>query len=167
MGKALLVLDMQNVCVGKNHSSFFTYDIDKLIPSVNKRISDYNNSEVIYIVNIMKDNLINKFAPFKAYDGTEEVELANELNVVSNNIFKKYTGNAFENIELNNYLKSMNIDEIEIVGVDGGGCVARTALGAIENGYKVILNTESIGTMFTKKADKLNKKLKAKGTTFV
>lgn len=166
MGKGLLVIDMQNVCVGKNHSTYFKYDLERLISSVNKRIVDYDKSKVIYIVNIMKNNLINKLAPFKSYDGTENAELANELVVVSNNIFKKYTGNAFENKELNSYLKVMGIDEVEVIGVDGGACVARTALGAIENGYKVNLNTECIGIMFKKKADKFNKRLKSMGATF-
>lgn len=167
MGKGLLVIDMQNFSVGKNHSTYFKYDRERLISSVNKRILDYDNRSVIYIVNIMKNNLINKLAPFKAYEGTEDAELANELMVVSNNIFKKYTGDAFVNKELNSYLKTMDIDEVEIIGVDGAGCVAQTALGAIENGYKVTLNIDSIGTMFTKKADKLNQKLRAKGATFI
>lgn len=167
MGKGLLVIDMQNVFVGKNHSTYFKYDIEKLIFSVNKRILDYDNSKVIYIVNIMKDNLINKLAPFKVYDGTEEAKLADELMVVSNNIFKKYASDAFTNKELNSFLKTIDIDEVEIVGVDGGGCVARTALAAIENGYKVTLNRECIGTTFKEKADKFNEELKNKGATFI
>lgn len=167
MGKGLLVIDMQNFWVGKNHSRLFKYDVERLISSINKRISDYDNSKVIYIVNITKNNLINKLSPIKVYDGTEEAEIANEITVVSNNIFKKYTGDAFQNKELNSYLKTMEIDEVEVVGIDGGGCVALTALGAIENGYKVILNTECIGTMFNKRADKLNHKLKNIGATFI
>ena len=40
---------------------------------------------------------------------------------------------------------------------------ALTALGAIENGYKVKLNTSAIGTIFTDKRDKYYAKLKEKG----
>ena len=29
MAKALLVIDMQNICVGKNHAKIFNYDKDK------------------------------------------------------------------------------------------------------------------------------------------
>lgn len=35
----------------------------------------------------MKKNLINKFAPFHAYEGTEDVDFAKELHIVSDNIF--------------------------------------------------------------------------------
>ena len=47
------------------------------------------------------------------------------------------------------FLKKESVDEIEMVGVDGGGCVALTALGACEAGFKVRLNTSAIGTVFT------------------
>ena len=49
---------------------------------------------------------------------------------------------------------------MEIVGVDGGGCVALTALGAIKEGYSVILNESAIGTMFNKNTEKYFKKLR-------
>ena len=54
----------------------------------------------------------------------------------------------------------------ELVGVDGGGCVALTALGAIECGYKVTLIEDAIGTMLVKKKLKYNNKLRALGATF-
>lgn len=167
MGKALLVVDMQNVCVGDKHAEYFKYNRQELISSINNRIAEYHSDNVIYIINIMKDNLINKLAPFKCFDGSEEAEIANGIRIVSNNIFKKYVGNGFTNKELDIYLKKINIDEIEIVGVDGGGCVGKTALGAIENDYKVILNKKGIGTMFIKNANKLNKKLQNKGAIFI
>ncbi len=40
MKKALLVIDMQNVSVGKNHASYFKYDCEKLIGPVNGVIDD-------------------------------------------------------------------------------------------------------------------------------
>lgn len=115
----------------------------------------------------MKDNLISKLVPFKAFDGTKNAELASSLNVVSDYVFKKYKGDAFTNPALKAKLDELNIDEIEIVGLDGGGCVARTALGAVKAGYKVTLNTNAIGTMFIKKAEKLNAKLKKLGAEFI
>ena len=36
--KALLVIDMQNVCVGKNHAAYFKYDNEILIQTVNEVI---------------------------------------------------------------------------------------------------------------------------------
>lgn len=165
--KALLVIDMQNVCVGENHAETFQYDNQQLISSVNKAIEENEGNIIIYIRNIMKKSFINKFAPFQAYEGTEEVKLVESLNVVSDFIFDKYTGDAFSNKKLNEFLKSNNVDTVEVVGVDGGGCVSLTALGAVKNGYKVIVNTKAIGTVFEKNKEKCFKKLKAQGATFI
>ena len=56
---------------------------------------------------------------------------------------------------------------VEVVGVDGGGCVALTALGAIKEGYKVIVNENAIGTMFVKNKNKYFKQLKDLGAEFI
>ena len=60
MKKALLVIDMQNVCVGEKHATYFKYDNENLIQAVNKVIDENKDNPVIYIKNIMKKNLINK-----------------------------------------------------------------------------------------------------------
>lgn len=165
--KALLVIDMQNISVGENHADCFKYNNQQLINEVNKAINDNQDSLIVYIRNIMKKNLVNKFAPFEAYEGTEEVELVKELNLVSDYVFDKYAGDAFSNAALNSFLKEKDVTEIEVVGVDGGGCVALTALGAIKHGYKVIVNTKAIGTTFEKNKEKLFGKLTKQGATFV
>lgn len=167
MKKALLVIDMQNVCVGENHAANFKYNNTDLVEEVNKVIDANKDNLVIYIKNVMKKNLLNKFAPFHAYEGTEDVELVNNLQIVSENIFTKYQGNAFSNPGLNEFLKKSDIECVEIVGVDGGGCVALTALGAIKEGYKVIVNENAIGTMFIKAKNKYFRQLKDAGAKFI
>lgn len=166
MKKALIVIDMQEATVGVNHSKFFKYD-NGILKRVNSVISKTDASIVIYIRNLMKNNFINKLAPVKVFDGTPQAELAKNLMIVSSNIFSKYNGNAFSNPDFCAFLKSNNIDTLELIGVDGGGCVSLTALGAYENGYQVILNTSAIGTMFETKKDKYYKKLKKLGANFV
>ena len=162
MAKALLILDMQEVTVGKNHAEMFKYPSD-MIQKVNS-IIEYNSENIIvYIRNLMKKNLVNNLAPVKCFDGTKEAELAEGLLIQSSYVFDKYKGDAFSNPELVCFLKKKSVDEVEIIGVDGGGCVALTALGACENGYKVRLNTFAIGTIFTDKRDKYYAKLKEKG----
>ncbi|MEE1218830.1 MAG: isochorismatase family protein [Ruminococcus sp.] len=167
MKKALLVIDMQNVCAGENHSAYFRYDNKKLIQAVNQVIGENKDNLVIYIKNIMKKNFINMFAPFHSYEGTEEAEFVGNLNVVSDYVFTKYKGNAFTNPELNAFLKKHKMDCVEVVGVDGGGCVALTALGAVKEGYGVIVNESAIGTMFKKNKDKYFKKLKEADAKFI
>ena len=53
------------------------------------------------------------------------------------------------------------------MGVDGGGCVALTALGAIKEGYSVIVNEKAIGTMFDKNKEKYFKKLREADVKFI
>ena len=163
MGRALFVIDMQNVCIGKEHAKFFHYDRENLIEAVNKRIAEYENDYVFYICQIMKHNILSRFAPVKAFSGSYEAAIANEITVVSENIILKYKGNAFTNPELQNMLDKRKIVEIEIIGVDGGGCVALTALGALERKYRVIMSEQAIGTMFLKKAEKYKRILIDKG----
>ena len=70
--KALLVVDMQEVCMGNNHAECFQYP-DSLLPTVNQMIDENNDNIIVYIRNLMKKNVINKFAPFQAYDGSKDV----------------------------------------------------------------------------------------------
>lgn len=167
MKKALLVIDMQNVCVGENNAAYFKYNNAELVAAVNEAIDANKDNMVVYIKNVMKRNLLNKFAPFHAYEGTKEAELVDKLHIVSENIFTKYEGNGFSNPALNECLKKGGIECVEVIGVDGGGCVSLTALGAIKEGYKVIINEKAIGTMFVKAKDKYFKQLREKGAEFI
>ncbi len=144
----------------------FQYPAD-LLSKINDKIRNSDAKNVIYIRNLMKNNFINKFAPVKCFDGTKEAELAKDLLVVSKNIYDKYEGNAFSNKELISFLQSNDVDEVEVIGVDGGGCVSLTAIGAIENGYKTVLNTDLIGTMFEKQKTKYYEKLQQLGAVFI
>lgn len=167
MKKALFVIDMQNICVGENHAECFQYETKTLLQNVNKVISENNNQTVVYIKNVMKRNFINKFAPFKAYEGTKEVELVENLRMVSDHVYTKYVGDAFSNPELKQFLKEQEIECVELVGVDGGGCVALTAFGAVKNGYQVKIHQDAVGTVFHKKKKKYEKKLKKMGVEFL
>lgn len=166
MSKALLVIDMQEATVGENHAKMFDYSND-LLDKVNETIVGTDAEVVVYIKNLMKNNLINKLAPVKCFEGTKEAELASGLKIVSNHIYGKYEGNALSNTELVEFHQTENVQEIEVIGVDGGGCVSLTALGVIDSGYKVTLNTACIGTVFEKQRDKYYKRLREKGATFI
>lgn len=168
MKKALLVIDMQRATVGNNHAKIFKYDSD-LLNRVNNVIDKTNASLVIYIKHLMKKNLINMFAPMKCYEGTTAVEWVDGLKIVSSHCFTKYVGNAFSNSELTNFLKDNEVDTVELIGVDGSACVALTAMGACENGFKAVLNTSAIGTLtaFKSKKDKYFNRLKHLGAEFI
>lgn len=166
MAKVLLVVDMQEFCVGEKHAKLFQYK-ENLIDNVNEVIASNTDNIVIYIRNIMKKNLVNKFAPFQAYEGSKEIELVKGLHVVSDICFDKYEADAFSNEELVKFCEDHQVEEIEVIGVDGGGCAALSALGACKLGYKVIVNTKAIGTMFTGKEKKFHERLKRFGATIL
>ena len=167
MKKALLVVDMQEICVGENHSTYFKYDNEKLIRAVNEVIDANVHNLVIDIKNVMKNDTVNKYAQFLAYEGTEESELVSGLHVVSEYVFTKHQADAFTNPKLNDFLKEHHIECVEVIGIDGGGCAALTALGAVKAGYRVIVNETAIQTMFEKNKEKFYKKLQEMGARFV
>ena len=160
--RILLVVDMQEFTVGDNHASMFTYE-PELLNRINDRIAEFDSNNVIYIRNIMKKNLLNKLAPFQVYEGTPEAKLAKGLNVVSEHIFTKYKGDAFSNHELVRYINNVSPEEIEIIGVDGGGCVAYTAIGAASKGLKVVVNEKCVGTIMIKQKKRLQKRMQKMG----
>lgn len=166
MKKALLVIDMQEATVGKNHAEFFKYD-SSILEAVNLVIEENEDNTVVYIRNLMKNNLLNKLAPVKVFEGSKQAELVEGLLIVSDNVFDKFTGDAFSNEKFAAFIKDNGITDVEVVGVDGGGCVALTALGAVKNGYKVTVNTKAVGTQFQKKKDTYFEKLKQSGAKFV
>ena len=99
--KAILVLDIQEICVGKNHAKIFRYD-KNLIGKANKIIA--SNDLVIYIRTLLKNNFFCKLSPIRVFDGTKQAELVENLIKKGDIVFDKYRGNAFSNSELLKYI---------------------------------------------------------------
>ena len=58
--KVLLVIDMQNVCVGEKHAAYFKYDNEILIQAVNKVIeANKDNPDFIFISIARQDSKDN------------------------------------------------------------------------------------------------------------
>lgn len=161
--KALLVIDMQEVFVGKDRLKRFRYDND-IISKVNSVIEQ--NDFVVYIRMLFKNNFINRHSLVKCLDGTPEAELAEGLKIVSENRFDKYAPNAFYNTELCGFLKKNGCNTVELVGVDVRD-VAFTALGALNMGFKATLNTSAIGTMYKSSQRYFYNMLRKMGAEFI
>ena len=166
MSKALLVIDMQEILVGKNHAKLFTYDTEVLLRNVNRRISEYPPQNVYYIRKIMKKNLLNRLSPVQAFDGTPEADLAGDLKVVSGKNFTKYGGDAFENPTLTEDLRAAGISHVDIVGVDGCGCVPLTAEGAVREGLTAHILSDAVATMSPKREAKQRTRITALGVVY-
>ena len=68
--------------MGENHANIFKYPGD-IVARVNKVIDENADSVIIYISNLMRNNIWNKFAPFQCYEGTLQAELVKGLHVNS------------------------------------------------------------------------------------
>lgn len=153
----LLVVDMQEDYIGtKRNKKLYSYDTEKLINTINKRISEYPSQSVIYIT--------NKF--FWEF-GKEQKELVKGLNIVSNNFFEKKKKSAFSNDKLLDYLQKMNVKSLELVGVDGNYCVGYTALDGVRKGFHIICNESCIGVRDVEKFKNMKMRLSKELVQFI
>lgn len=157
-------MDMQEMYVGKSRDkTVYGYYAEDLIAKINKRISEYKPEEVFYIISVKK----GLFGGGMPKEGSVGATLVDRLKIVSKNVFSKNKPDAFTNDAVYDFMRSRHVLEIEIVGVDGGGSVGYTAIGAIESGFKVILNETCIGTLDREKAMKCQEKMKKNKVTYI
>ena len=150
--RALLVVDVQkDVMRGR--------DTEGLIETCNDIIARYAPEQVIYIANL------RPFAKEPAGN-----PMASGLAIVSDNLFYKKRPDAFSNRLLIERLRMLDVDELEIIGMDGNWCIKSTALGALRNDLKASVNTSAVvsknPSAFTKKTIPLLKQagIKVVGT---
>ncbi|CBK75858.1 Amidases related to nicotinamidase [Butyrivibrio fibrisolvens 16/4] len=122
----LLVIDIQQKYMN-------SYDSD-LLERVNMRIHEAVASDmpVVYVRNVGK------------LENEDKYILAEGLDVVSEFVFAKRWPSAFSSEEFVQFIDRLKVDNINMVGVDGRCCVARTALEAVKRGYKVRIYLDSV-----------------------
>jgi len=65
------------------------------------------------------------------------------------NIFTKSCGDAFEEINFDNYLREQSIDSLVLMGINASYCVKKTAESAIKKGYCVVTSPDLISDDLT------------------
>jgi len=169
--KALLVIDMQIDYIGENAKfSIEKSQIENLISKINIIMNDYNNDnfQIIYLRNIFRKNdWKNKFRNYASIEGSLGIEIDPRINIVSKNIFDKYTPSAFSNIDFNNYLIQNKINEIYVCGVMADQCVYSTTLDAFNKGYKVNYIANAVGSTSVRNIERAIKKLRNKGIKII
>ncbi|MCH5255426.1 MAG: cysteine hydrolase, partial [Lachnospiraceae bacterium] len=149
--------DMQEDYMGtKRNKKLYSYDTEKLINTINKRIAEYPAESVIYIT--------NKF--FWEF-GKKQKKLVKGLNVVSNNFFEKKKKSAFSNDKFLEYLKKMDVKSLELVGVDGNYCVGYTALDGVRRGLQITCNESCVGVRNIEKFRKMKMRLSKELVQFI
>ena len=167
MDKVLFVIDMQEIYVGRGRNmDKYRYNSDRLIDEVNKRIVEYKPEEVFYFKSIAKGlgGIIGNMP--KA--GTHEAKFCERLRIVGKNIYERSKPDVLALDEIVDFLRSRNVKEIELVGVDGSTSIGMTAITATnELDLRIIYNENCIATVSPEKAMKMREKFKHNRVTFV
>ncbi len=122
----LLVIDIQQKYMNSYEPS--------LLERVNVRIHEAVASDmpVVYVRNVGK------------LENEDKYVLAEGLDVVSEFVFAKRWPSAFSSEEFVQFIERLKVDTINMVGVDGRCCVARSAMDAKKKGYEVRLYLDSV-----------------------
>ncbi|WP_029233579.1 cysteine hydrolase family protein [Butyrivibrio sp. VCB2006] len=149
MAKALLVIDVQSKYMDKYGLS--------LIDRINERIgkSSDDGSIVAYVKNIGRA------------ENAGDYLLDERLNVVSDYIFEKSFPSAFSSEKFCVFLKDNGITDLELIGVDGSSCVAKTAFDAVLNGYGTYVNLSCVSSINDKIFDKTIEKMENSGIRMI
>lgn len=139
MAEYLLVIDMQTDYVADGK----LYNQNQLVTAVNQKIAHYPSDRVIYVVNRFFWE-INK----------ESKKFVDGLSLVSNQVFEKRRISCFTNHYLKRFLEKNRARSLEIVGVDGNGCVNGSVLNAASLGYQVAVDLTCLGVANQKKFQK-------------
>ncbi len=120
--KTLLVIDVQE--------KYLSYYDAGLLSRTNARIAmaKSDRDQVFYVRNI------------GIHGDNDSYALAKDLLMVSDHIYEKRFPSAFTNDSFAKELKSLNITDLELIGVDGNSCVKKTCLDAVNAGYRVTIN---------------------------
>lgn len=144
--KALVVVDVQEDYM-KKYAPRLYQTINRFIAQAEEK-----REHIIYVKNIK--NLSG---------GPEISEFLQALDIVSPHIFFKDKASAFSNPDFKDFLNQSGVTDLEIVGVDGCGCVASTALDGCKQGFSVTLPCPAIGIANQERFVNIKTKLKKNG----
>jgi nicotinamidase/pyrazinamidase len=139
--KALIIVDMLNDFVDEKGALYCGDTARLIIPFIHERLMVYRNRKnlVIYLKDAHDedDKEFEKF-PKHSVTGTWGSEVIPELSPQADETVipkKRYSG--FYGTDLENVLKSANVDEVEVVGVCTSICVMDTVGGLANRDYKI------------------------------
>lgn len=145
---ALIVIDVQK---GLFERSTPMYQAEQVLKNINLTIDRARQAgvPVIFIQHANENTLI---------EGSDAWQLHPEIRPLeSETLIHKRHGNAFIETDLKAVLAAAGIKTLVINGLVTHGCVRATTLGALEEGFRVIL-VEDGHSSFSKDAPKLIKK---------
>lgn len=122
MKKALLVIDVQEDFINEYKNK------NKIIGIINKYINEYNEngSEIVYIKTVLPNSFFRRKFYGYTISGTKGSKIPSNINIVSESIFYKKSGNAFNNSLLIKYLRAKGVGKVDIIGINKIGGVTKT-----------------------------------------
>ncbi|MFV0401166.1 MAG: cysteine hydrolase family protein [Oscillospiraceae bacterium] len=153
--KALVVIDIQND-ITKNYK--------EIIDNINQAI-DWAVKNDIHVVYIRHENLSAGTRTFKT--GTPGAELVSDMNIVSENIFTKYKGNALTSEEFSDFIRKNEISDFYIAGADAVACVKSTTFNMRKADYGVNVLSDCITSYDKRKIDEMLQYYESKGSKII
>lgn len=129
MGKALLVIDMQNgVCTTD------IYKLNQTIVNINNRIKDFRNHKLPVIFIQHNDQALKS--------GSYNWEIVPQINYFKDKdiTIQKIHADAFYKTDLKKKLEQLQINELEITGAQIEYCVDTTIRLAHDLGYEITMH---------------------------
>ena len=172
---ALLIVDVQNdFCPG---GTLAAPDGDKVIPVINRLMEHFDIIVASRDWHPKESIHFNKW-PVHCVENSFGAAFHPDLNTKKiQQIFLKGTGNrddgysAFEatNVNLNEYLKQRNVNELYVTGLATEYCVKESALDAIKNGFHVYVIKEATQGVHQHEGDeeKALKEMELKGVKLI
>ncbi|MFZ5985990.1 MAG: isochorismatase family cysteine hydrolase [Bacillota bacterium] len=169
--KALLVVDIQEDFTGIAARSPFPFKgSDTLISTVNRLLDAASGNDLLvaYIGHELPDNFISRaLTGSRSIKGQPGARMDSRLHIVNSNYFSKCISDSFSSWKLNDFLENNHVNEVYIVGLDGEKCVYKTALGALNRGYKVTIIKDAIVYMSQKDLSEVTKMYENDGISVI
>ena len=120
--KVLLVVDIQK--------GFVNSEYDYLVDKINKYIENNEYDKIIFTKFINNNPLFSSKLNYVKLKDEEEQEIV--VNIPNNSVIleKRGYGLSLENIE---YIKNLNVKEIDICGIETDACVYAIAMQLFDN----------------------------------
>jgi nicotinamidase-related amidase len=160
-GKALLVIDVQKGLFKKTTP---VYKAKQILANINTLINKARQENVpVIFIQHSNNKTLEK--------GSDVWQLHPEIQPLTHEvIIHKLHGNAFEGTNLREELEKRNVSALITTGLVTHGCVKATCLGALDEGYKVVLVSDGHSS-YSKDAaqliEKWNRAISEKGAELI
>jgi len=147
---ALIVVDMQDYFLNENSHAYVPsspFVVERVMELVN--FYRTNNRPIIFTYfaeKVAEVGPVLKFWGNTVKDGSDEAEILTSLTIQSDKLLRKPSYNAFYNTELEEYLKSLGVENVLISGLLTNVCCETTARGAFNRNFDVFFPIDSTAT---------------------